>query len=118
MICPFHNVPWWNSTAEPPEKHRDWFDSTFNFSWGQGGSQLDYVLKGGDFVGDFIAECTATKQKAFVTVRLNDGQMCSHPPAPDNSTSLSNNDHTFDRLSQFWWEHRQNESVILGMQGN
>ena len=107
----------WDSAIEPPKKHRDWFDATFNFSWGGGGSQLDYVLKGGDFIGDFAAECIATQQKPFVTVRLNDGQMCSHVPAPDNSTSLSNNDHTFDRLSQFWWERRENASVILGMQG-
>ena len=38
LICPFHNVPWWNSKLEPPEAHRDWFDKTFGFPWGDGGT--------------------------------------------------------------------------------
>ena len=63
------------------QKHRRWYDSTFNFTWAAGGSQLDYVLKGGDFIGDFARECVKTGQKAFITIRLNDGQMCTHPPA-------------------------------------
>ena len=71
---------WWDSQLEPPAKHRDWYDRTFGFVWGAGGSQLDYVLKGGDFVGEFAAESVATGQTPFVTIRLNDGQMCSHPP--------------------------------------
>jgi hypothetical protein len=113
MICPFHNVPWWDSKIEPPQEHQRWYDTTFNFTWGAGGSQLDYVLKGGDFIGDFADECAKTGQKAFVTIRLNDGQMCNHPPAPDNTTSLSNNDHTFDRMSEFWWRHKNDSEVIL-----
>ena len=84
MICPFHNVPWWNSTLEPPEDHRRWYLTTFNFTWGAGGSQLDYVLKGGDFIGDFAQECIKTGQKPFITIRLNDGQMCTHPPTPED----------------------------------
>ena len=48
-----------------------------------------------------------------MTIRLNDGQMCTHPPAPDNSTSMSNNDHTFDRMSEFWWRHKNDTDVIL-----
>ena len=113
MICPFHNVPWWNSKLEPPQEHRRWYDSTFNFTWAAGGSQLDYVLKGGDFIGDFAHECIKTGQKPFVTIRLNDGQMCTHPPAPDDTPSLSNNDHTFDRTSEFWWRHKNDSAVIL-----
>lgn len=116
LICPFHNVPWWNSNLEPPEAHRDWYDRTFNFSWGNGGSQLDYVLRGGDFVGQFAAESLRTGQTPFVTIRLNDGQMCQHPPRPDNDSSLINNDHQFDRLSEFWWNHKGNSSLILGLQ--
>lgn len=83
----------WNSTLEPPAAHRDWYDRTFNFTWGRGGSQLDFVLKGGDFIGEFADEASRTGQKPFVTIRLNDGQMCSHPPTPDNDSSLINNDH-------------------------
>eukprot|EP00041_Stephanoeca_diplocostata_P017186 m.342562 g.342562 ORF g.342562 m.342562 type:complete len:269 (+) comp20621_c0_seq37:58-864(+) len=89
MICPFHNVPWWNSTLEPPTVHRDWYDSTFNFTWvPNGGSQLDFVLEGGDFVGTFVKESIAVQQKAFVTVRLNDGQMCAHKPTSNADPSL------------------------------
>ena len=98
LICPFHNVPWWESKLEPPARHRAWYDSTFNFSWGAGGSQLDFVLKGGDFVGEFADECTKTAQKPFVTIRLNDGQMCSHPPTPDDAMSGVNNDHQFETI--------------------
>ena len=25
LICPFHNVPWWDSKLEPPSVHRDWY---------------------------------------------------------------------------------------------
>ena len=110
MICPFHNVPWWNSTLEPPAAHRDWYDKQFGFPWGGGGSQLDFVLKGGDFIGEFASACTGSNQKPFVTIRLNDGQMCTHPPTPDNCTSGVNNDHQFDRLSRFWWEHREEDN--------
>jgi hypothetical protein len=78
------------------------YDATFHFPWGAGGSQLDYVLKGGDFIGEFAGESVSTGQKPFVAIRLNDGQMCSHPPIPDNATSGVNNDHQFDRLSRFW----------------
>ena len=144
-------MPWWQSKLEPPDKHRSWYDKTFNFSWGAGGSQLDYVLKGGDLIGVFAEESLSTNQKPFVTIRLNDGQMCTHPPTPDNCSSGVNNDHQvrsstavwpftgvvllrvvysvirelmvppplraqFDRLSQFWWEHRDNASLILGLQ--
>eukprot|EP01046_Picozoa_sp_COSAG06_P029202 COSAG06_NODE_2691_length_6430_cov_2.427648_10_plen_416_part_00 len=116
MICPFHNVPWWQSKLEPPAAHRAWYDKTFGFPWGAGGSQLDYVLKGGDFVGEFADECRSTSQTPFVTIRLNDGQMCQHPPTPDNCSSGVNNDHQFDRLSRFWWEHKDNASLILGLQ--
>ena len=70
MICPFHNVPWWNSTLEPPAAHRDWYDKQFGFPWGGGGSQLDFVLKGGDFIGEFASACTGSNQKPFVTIRL------------------------------------------------
>jgi hypothetical protein len=106
----------WNSSLEPPAAHRDWYDKTFGFPWGAGGSQLDYVLKGGDFIGEFADECLQTGQKPFVTIRLNDGQMCQHPPTADNCTSGVNNDHQFDRLSRFWWEHKNDSSVILGLQ--
>ena len=122
LICPFHNVPWWNSSLEPPAAHRDWYDKTFGFSWAAGDpkdsrvSQLDFVLAGGDFVGEFADECTSTGQKPFVAIRLNDGQMCNHPPTPDNCSSGVNNDHQFDRLSRFWWEHKTNASMILGLQ--
>ena len=116
MICPFHNVPWWNSTLEPPAAHRDWYDKQFGFPWGGGGSQLDFVLKGGDFIGEFASACTGSNQKPFVTIRLNDGQMCTHPPTPDNCTSGVNNDHQFDRLSRFWWDHREDKEIILGLQ--
>ena len=64
------------------------------------------MLKGGDFIGEFAEECLSTGQTPFVTIRLNDGQMCSHPPTPDNCSSGVNNDHQFDRLSEFWWKHR------------
>ena len=117
MICPFHNVPWWQSALEPPAAHREWYDATFNFSYNpHGGSQLDYVLRGGDFVGDFAEEAVKEKQKPFLTIRLNDGQMCDHAPTPNDDPGLVSNDHQFDRLSRFWWEHRHNASVILGLQ--
>lgn len=117
MICPFHNVPWWNSTLEPPSEHRDWYDRTFNFSWDPaGGSQLDYVLRGGDFVGVFLDESVKQGQKPFVTIRLNDGQMCAHKPTPDDDPSGVSNDHQFDRLSRWWWDHRSDPSYILGLQ--
>ena len=140
LICPFHNVPWWESKLEPPAQHRAWYDKTFGFPWGAGGSQLDFVLKGGDFIGEFADECTKTAQKPFVTIRLNDGQvrsycsrsrslllplpaadasppqMCSHPPTPDNATSGVNNDHQFDRLSRFWYDSKTDPSIILGLQ--
>ena len=35
---------------------------------------------------------------------------------PDNSSSGVNNDHQFDRLSEFWWTHRNDSDVILGLQ--
>jgi hypothetical protein len=69
LICPFHNVPWWNSTLEPPSRHRDWYDRTFGFPWGHGGSQLDFVLKGGDFIGTFADEAVRTGQKPFIAIR-------------------------------------------------
>eukprot|EP01052_Picozoa_sp_SAG31_P037849 SAG31_NODE_4954_length_2837_cov_1.697589_3_plen_415_part_00 len=116
LICPFHNVPWWDSRLEPPKAHRDWYDKQFGFPWGSGNSQLDFVLKGGDFIGEFADEASKTGQRPFVAIRLNDGQMCSHPPTPDNCTSGVNNDHQFDRLSRFWWDHRENSSMILGLQ--
>jgi hypothetical protein len=116
LICPFHNVPWWESKLEPPAAHRDWYDKTFGFPWGRGGSQLDYVLKGGDFIGEFADEATKTSQKPFLAIRLNDGQMCQHPPTPDNCTSGVNNDHQFDRLSRFWWDHKNSSDMILGLQ--
>jgi hypothetical protein len=50
--------------------------------------------------------------------RLNDGQMCAHPPTPDNDTSEVNNDHQFDRMSEFWWDHKNNNSMILGLQSS
>ena len=31
MICPFLNVPWWESKLEPPAAHRAWYDKTFGF---------------------------------------------------------------------------------------
>ena len=71
----------------------------FGFAWGGGGSQLDYVLKGGDFIGEFADESRRTGQKPFVTIRLNDGQMCSHPPTPDNCSSGVNNDHQVRRTA-------------------
>ena len=40
------------------------------FPWGGGGSQLDFVLKGGDFIGEFASACTGSNQKPFVTIRL------------------------------------------------
>ena len=67
-------------------------------------------------MGEFADESVRLGQKSFVTIRLNDGQMCTHKPTPDNDTSGINNDHQFDRLSQFWWTHRSNASMIMGLQ--
>ena len=117
MICPFHNVPWWASKLEPPEAHRDWYDETFNFSYNtSGGSQLDFVLRGGDFIGTFTKATLNASQTPLVTIRLNDGQMCAHSPTPNDDSSLVSNDHQFDRMSQYWWEHRNDSSTILGLQ--
>ena len=72
LITPFHGVPWWNSTLESPAAHRDWYDATFGFPYGaDGGTQLDFILRGGDLVGTFADEALSEGQKPLISISLN-----------------------------------------------
>ena len=112
LITPFHGVPWWNSTIESPAAHRDWYDKTFGFNYGDnGGTQLDFILRGGDLVGTFVDEVHAEGQKSLISFNLNDGQMCACPPTPNNYTSMNANEHTFSYISRTFYEHRFDKEV-------
>jgi hypothetical protein len=115
LIIPFHGVPWWNSSIEPPTAHRDWYDKTFGFAYDpNGGSQLDYIMRGGDLVGTFADEAIKEGQKPLISISMNDAQMCNCPPRPNGYKSMAANDHTFSYVSRTFYEHRFDKEAMLG----
>lgn len=115
LIMPFHGVPWWNSSIEPPQAHRDWYDKTFGFDYDpNGGSQLDYIMRGGDLIGTFADEAIKEGQKPLISISMNDAQMCNCPPRSNGYKSMAANDHTFSYVSRTFYEHRFDKEAMLG----
>lgn len=62
-------VPMWPSKVMPLEPHYAWIKERYGVSPDSFGN---FVMKGGDVVQVFMDRCRATKQAAFISVRLND----------------------------------------------
>jgi len=70
MLSPGHSwAPLWKSNIYPYQEHSKWYklrtvmDVT---TFGQ------YMLDGGDIVGDFVLHCKKVGMPAFISFRLND----------------------------------------------
>ena len=61
-----------------------------------------------------VRQVKATGQKPFISISLNDGQMCNCPPTPNNYSSMNANEHTFSYVSRSFYEHRFDKDAMLG----
>ena len=63
-------VPWWKSKAYPADEHCRWWMAETGL---KPDSFNQYMLDGGDMVGEFVDRCRERRQARFVSLRLNDG---------------------------------------------
>lgn len=103
MLQPAHGaVPWWPSKLYTLEEHHAWWAENFGIDPAKlrypGVHQ--YVLDGGDPFADFIGECRAVDQAAFISMRLNDVHHLHHAETPGNRRGIHS-------ISRFYVEHPQ-----------
>ncbi len=101
LLQPAHGaVPWWPSKLYPLEQHHAWWARHFGVDPGRlrfpGVHQ--YILDGGDPFQDFVDECRATGQAAFISMRLNDTHHLHHAETPGNTQGIHS-------ISRFYVEH-------------
>lgn len=97
-------VAWWQSKLSPPRAHDAWIRSTFGNVTHLSPAQtvFQFVLDGGDIMGDFIKHARAHGERAAVSFRINDFQSCEQAPSTKS----------YGFLSQFWYEHRHDPDVM------
>jgi len=96
-------VPWWPSKVYPMAEHHRWWNEFFGIDPATDGTKLvhpvhQYILDGGDPFEVFLAACRRRGQKAFISVRLNDGHHLQYVDVPKNTYGI----HT---ISKFYAEH-------------
>jgi hypothetical protein len=96
-------VPWWPSKLYPMEEHHRWWNEHFGIDPEKDGFKVvhpvhQYILDGGDPFKVFFAACRRRGQKAFISVRLNDGHHLQYVDTPGNTYGI----HT---ISKFYAEH-------------
>jgi len=70
MLQPgFGWVPLWKSNIYPFEEHARWYKQRYGLEPSCFG---DYMLQGGDIVGDFLQRCREKGMTAFISMRMND----------------------------------------------
>ncbi|MBN1457871.1 MAG: hypothetical protein JW912_08465 [Sedimentisphaerales bacterium] len=62
-------VPWWESQRNPYSEHAKWYRHRFGKDVSPFGQ---YMLAGGDIVGEFIDICRQRNLTPFISLRLND----------------------------------------------
>ena len=97
-------VPLWKSRTVPYEEHRKWWYERYGTDVGV---YLDYLLRGGDIVDDFIEICNETKQMPFISVRMNDGHHLENINKPKGEIQSWMSDF----LSRFYHD---NQKYVLG----
>ena len=96
-------VPWWPSKLYPMAEHHRWWNEHFGIDPEEDGFKVvhpvhQYILDGGDPFEVFIEASRRRGQKAFVSVRLNDGHHLQYVDTPKNTYGI----HT---ISKFYAEH-------------
>ncbi len=70
LLSPGHSwAPLWKSKIYPYEKHAKWYKQRTGLNVTTFGQ---YMLEGGDIVGDFVEHCKKVNMPAFISFRLND----------------------------------------------
>jgi hypothetical protein len=62
-------VPYWKSRLYPAKEHATWFEERYGFP---PGSYTQYMLNGGDIVGEFVQRCREKGLAPFISLRMND----------------------------------------------
>ncbi|MFH1918921.1 MAG: hypothetical protein ABIP48_03400 [Planctomycetota bacterium] len=96
-------VPWWPSKVYSMEEHHRWWNEYFGIESSKDQTRIvhpvhRYILDGGDPFGVFLTACRRADQKAFISVRLNDGHHLENVEVPKNTSGI----HT---ISKFYAEH-------------
>jgi hypothetical protein len=84
LLQPAHTwVPWWQSDVYPMKEHYEWWHSRYgNYPTRE---VHEYILSGGDPLRDYTGYCKTNGQKAFVSLRLNDGHHLNHVNDENNT---------------------------------
>jgi hypothetical protein len=62
-------VPYWKSRLYPAKEHAAWFEERYGIP---PGSCTQYMLDGGDIVGEFVQRCREKGLAPFISLRMND----------------------------------------------
>ena len=94
-------VPWWPSRVYPLQEHHRWWKEYFGVDLHA--RKLipaihQYILDGGNPLKVFIARCRAKGQRAFISLRLNDGHHLQFVKDAHNTKAIS-------CISKFYAEH-------------
>eukprot|EP00035_Acanthoeca_spectabilis_P016211 m.327992 g.327992 ORF g.327992 m.327992 type:complete len:246 (+) comp16497_c0_seq1:49-786(+) len=101
-------VAWWPSVVAPPQSYDQWFRGMFGppTKIATVARIFEYVLGGGDIIGEFMSAAKAAGERPSVTFRITDFQTCDLAPASN-----------YGGLSKFLYEKTNDSSAFQNPKG-